>query len=100
MITIGFSLPWGYLLVSGGGQERYTKAIGNSANSSVLTGTRCEMSVLIRRAGVNAPANHLIPFLTFEQGRLCIYELMAEESAVNYWEVSFLASICPYRLAD
>lgn len=21
------------------------------------------------------------------QGRLCIYELMAEESAVNYWEV-------------
>ena len=22
-----------------------------------------------------------------EQGRLCIYELMAEESAVNYWEV-------------
>lgn len=39
------------------------------------------------RVGVNAPANHLIPFLTFEQGRLCIYELMAEESAVNYWEV-------------
>jgi hypothetical protein len=23
------------------------------------------------------------------QGRLCIYELMAEESAVNYWEVAF-----------
>jgi hypothetical protein len=22
------------------------------------------------------------------QGRICIYELMAEESAVNYWEVS------------
>ena len=22
-----------------------------------------------------------------KQGRLCIYELMAEESAVNYWEV-------------
>lgn len=22
------------------------------------------------------------------QGRLCIYELMAEDSAVNYWEVS------------
>jgi PAS domain-containing protein len=22
-----------------------------------------------------------------EQGKLCIYELMAEESAVNYWEV-------------
>lgn len=25
--------------------------------------------------------------LTDPQGRLCIYELMAEESAVNYWEV-------------
>ena len=29
-------------------------------------------------------------------GRLCIYELMAEESAVNYWEVSF-ASTCSTR---
>ena len=26
-------------------------------------------------------------FFFFFQGRLCIYELMAEESAVNYWEV-------------
>ena len=25
--------------------------------------------------------------ISSEQGRLCIYELMAEESAVNYWEV-------------
>ena len=24
------------------------------------------------------------------QGRLCIYELMAEESAVNYWEAGVL----------
>ena len=25
-----------------------------------------------------------------DQGELCIYEVMAEESAVNYWEVSLL----------
>jgi hypothetical protein len=24
------------------------------------------------------------------KGRLCIYELMTEESAVNYWEVSLV----------
>jgi len=27
------------------------------------------------------------------EGRVCIYELMAEESAVNYWEVSYSACI-------
>lgn len=27
------------------------------------------------------------------QGRLCIYELMAEDSAVNYWEVSLSRSV-------
>jgi hypothetical protein len=32
----------------------------------------------------------LIPSM---QGRLCIYELMAEESAVNYWEVSLVYRI-------
>lgn len=30
----------------------------------------------------------LVFILIYVQGRLCIYELMAEESAVNYWEVS------------
>lgn len=34
--------------------------------------------------------NPIGAFLTIEQGRLCIYELMAEESAVNYWEVCAL----------
>jgi hypothetical protein len=28
-----------------------------------------------------------VPIEMFRDGRLCIYELMAEESAVNYWEV-------------
>ncbi|KAI8646910.1 hypothetical protein BD408DRAFT_409417 [Parasitella parasitica] len=27
-----------------------------------------------------------VPFENLREGRLCIYELMAEESAVNYWE--------------
>jgi len=27
-------------------------------------------------------------------GRLCIYELMAEESAVNYWEVIIIQFFC------
>ncbi|KAF5358803.1 hypothetical protein D9758_008588 [Tetrapyrgos nigripes] len=35
------------------------------------------------------------------EGRLCIYELMAEESAVNYWEVSLLvSSVCEVVFAD
>ena len=29
------------------------------------------------------------------QGRVCIYELMAEESAVNYWEVSRSFNLSP-----
>jgi hypothetical protein len=29
-----------------------------------------------------------VPIENLREGRLCIYELMAEESAVNYWEVS------------
>lgn len=29
------------------------------------------------------------------QGRLCIYEVMAEESAVNYWEVSSVIYLTP-----
>lgn len=28
-----------------------------------------------------------VPLEMLREGRLCIYELMAEESAVNYWEV-------------
>ena len=28
-----------------------------------------------------------VPIENLREGRLCIYELMAEESAVNYWEV-------------
>ncbi|KAG0037832.1 hypothetical protein BGZ83_003296, partial [Gryganskiella cystojenkinii] len=28
-----------------------------------------------------------IPFEMLREGRLCIYELMAEKSALNYWEV-------------
>lgn len=31
-------------------------------------------------------------------GRLCIYELMAEESAVNYWEVRFPSYTIPQEL--
>jgi hypothetical protein len=30
-----------------------------------------------------------VPIENLREGRLCIYELMAEESAVNYWEVSW-----------
>ena len=39
------------------------------------------------------PPCHNRPTLCFSlQGRLCIYELMAEESAVNYWEVRLSAN--------
>lgn len=31
-----------------------------------------------------------VPIENLREGRLCIYELMAEESAVNYWEVIVL----------
>ena len=34
--------------------------------------------------------------LSIFQGRLCIYELMAEESAVNYWEVQWI-NLCMSR---
>jgi hypothetical protein len=37
-----------------------------------------------------------------KQGRLCIYELMAEESAVNYWEVRIYSLVCqiPYSISE
>ncbi|CAG8718951.1 13776_t:CDS:2, partial [Gigaspora rosea] len=34
-----------------------------------------------------------VPVEMLREGRLCIYELMMEESAVNYWEVSYLEFI-------
>lgn len=34
-----------------------------------------------------------VPLEMLREGRLCIYELMAEESAVNYWEVQNLAVV-------
>ena len=34
------------------------------------------------------------------QGRLCIYELMAEDSAVNYWEVCLFLSSQPIQDSD
>ena len=48
---------------------------------------------MLRDVSAPDPSFHL-PGRTAErtspppQGRLCIYELMAEDSAVNYWEVS------------
>lgn len=41
----------------------------------------------------------LVFILIYVQGRLCIYELMAEESAVNYWEVSS-EDIGDYSMSD
>ena len=34
----------------------------------------------------------LVPDVSSSQGQLCIYELMSEESAVNYWEVRAFCS--------
>lgn len=34
-----------------------------------------------------------VPLEMLREGRLCIYELMAEESAVNYWEVGCFSNI-------
>lgn len=38
-----------------------------------------------------------VPIENLREGRLCIYELMAEESAVNYWEVSNLLYCRSYK---
>lgn len=57
-----------------------------------------------RRRGIHAsggefalgciPSSPPLKFVFSEQGRLCIYELMTEESAVNYWEV---CTVLPLR---
>lgn len=39
-----------------------------------------------------------VPIEDLREGRLCIYELMAEESAVNYWEVSSMHYIIYIRI--
>ena len=41
----------------------------------------------LRDVGLRRLAHGTRLKISSEQGRLCIYELMAEESAVNYWEV-------------
>ena len=39
-----------------------------------------------------------VPIEQLREGKLAIYELMAEESAVNYWEVSLFPLLFPSRL--
>jgi hypothetical protein len=45
---------------------------------------------------VSLPSRRMTALATdlAHQGRLCIYELMSEESAVNYWEVRD-SQVCP-----
>lgn len=38
-----------------------------------------------------------VPIENLREGRLCIYELMAEESAVNYWEVNIVLDQYVYK---
>ncbi len=40
-----------------------------------------------------------VPIESLREGRLCIYELMAEESAVNYWEKYGAVSFDPGQKA-
>lgn len=42
---------------------------------------------MLRDVGVILTMRYSSADVSLIQGRLCIYELMAEESAVNYWEV-------------
>ncbi|KAG2185369.1 hypothetical protein INT44_002160 [Umbelopsis vinacea] len=39
-----------------------------------------------------------VPIQMLREGRLCIYELMAEESAVNYWETVIVGNFLPVQL--
>lgn len=61
---------------------------GNIQRQSRICGA-CRSGRDYVAGGMSEHAKQLLVLLRDDlQGRLCIYELMAEDSAVNYWEVS------------
>src|SRR5947199_2708224 len=71
---IGCSLLWLSLLVSGDVREKYIEEIKSLQLSSTSISKNCVMYTILSNV------------TKFFQGRLAIYELMAEESVINYWE--------------
>lgn len=107
---------WAFLRACGAGRERYTKAIKSSLRSvrplrppslsfSLGSSLTFSLFLLLSRSLTHLLAHSLIrsvvpplarlarssntvgvPLEHLQGGKLAIYELMAEESAVNYWE--------------
>ena len=85
------SPPWASRPVSGVGPARSTKATRNSPRSvrpspppsSPRLASLASSVVTHADAGCRAVG---VPIEQLQGGKLAIYELMAEESAVNYWE--------------